>query len=90
VRQLLPTSLDPVDPAGVYGDPPLAGPGGRPGVRLSMIASVDGATTIAGVSGGLGAAPTTTCSCCCVRWPPRRRRPWPTLSFLRCRPEPGR
>ncbi|HEY4790987.1 MAG TPA: hypothetical protein VIJ05_06610, partial [Actinomycetes bacterium] len=67
VRQLLPTPLDPVDPAGV-----------------------DGATTIAGVSGGLGAAPTTTCSCCCVRWPPRRRRPWPTLSFLRCRPEPGR
>jgi hypothetical protein len=54
VRQLLPTSLDPVDPAGVYGDPPRAGPGGRPGVRLNMIASVDGATTIAGVSGGLG------------------------------------
>ncbi|HEY6590648.1 MAG TPA: hypothetical protein VI751_06380 [Actinomycetota bacterium] len=54
MRQLFPTSLDPVDPAGVYGDPPLAGPGGRPGARLSMIASVDGATTIARVSGGLG------------------------------------
>src|SRR4029077_9390617 len=27
---------------------------GRPGVRLNMISSVDGATTIDGVSGGLG------------------------------------
>jgi riboflavin biosynthesis pyrimidine reductase len=54
VRQLLPTLLDPVDPLEVYGDPPRAGPGGRPGVRLNMIASVDGATTVAGVSGGLG------------------------------------
>jgi len=41
-----------VDPARVYGDPPTAP--GRPGVRLNMIASVDGATTIAGTSGGLG------------------------------------
>jgi hypothetical protein len=54
VRQPLPTPLDLVDPAGVYGDPPRAGPGGRPGVRLNMIASVDGAATIAGVPGGLG------------------------------------
>ena len=51
MRQLFPS---PVDPADVYGDPPRAGPGGRPGVRLNMIASVDGATTVAGVSGGLG------------------------------------
>jgi riboflavin biosynthesis pyrimidine reductase len=54
VRQLLPSPLDPVDPADVYGDPPRAGPGGRPGVRLNMIASVDGAATVAGLSGGLG------------------------------------
>jgi riboflavin biosynthesis pyrimidine reductase len=54
VRQLLPAPLDPVDPASVYDDPPTSGPGGRPGVRLNMIASVDGATTVAGVSGGLG------------------------------------
>jgi riboflavin biosynthesis pyrimidine reductase len=56
VRQLLPAQLDPVDPLEVYGDPPRAGPGGRPGVRLNMIASVDGATTVAGLSGGLGGA----------------------------------
>jgi riboflavin biosynthesis pyrimidine reductase len=56
MRRLFPDPLDPVDPAGVYGDPPRTGPGGRPGVRLNMIASVDGATTVAGVSGGLGGA----------------------------------
>jgi riboflavin biosynthesis pyrimidine reductase len=54
MRQLFPSPVDPVDPADVYGDPPRTGPGGRPGVRLNMIASVDGATTVAGVSGGLG------------------------------------
>jgi riboflavin biosynthesis pyrimidine reductase len=54
VRQLLPALVDPVDPLAVYGDPPRAGPGGRPGVRLNMVASVDGATTVGGVSGGLG------------------------------------
>jgi riboflavin biosynthesis pyrimidine reductase len=36
----------------VYGDLPTAA--GRPAVRLNVIASVDGATTLAGVSGGLG------------------------------------
>jgi riboflavin biosynthesis pyrimidine reductase len=56
VRQLHPAHLDPVDPLDVYGDPPRAGPGGRPGVRLNMIASVDGATALAGVSGGLSGA----------------------------------
>jgi riboflavin biosynthesis pyrimidine reductase len=56
VRQLFPNPVDPVDPVDVYGDQPRAGPGGRPGVRLNMIASVDGATTVAGVSGGLGGA----------------------------------
>ena len=52
MRQLLPTPVDPVDPVAVYGDLPVAQ--GRPAVRLNMIASVDGATTLAGVSGGLG------------------------------------
>jgi riboflavin biosynthesis pyrimidine reductase len=52
MRQLLPTPVDPVDPLAVYGDLPAAP--GRPAVRLNMIASVDGATTLAGVSGGLG------------------------------------
>jgi riboflavin biosynthesis pyrimidine reductase len=52
VRQLLPTFLDPVDPMAVYGDLPTAR--SRPSVRLNMIASVDGATAVAGVSGGLG------------------------------------
>ena len=49
MRQLLPT---PVDPMAAYGDLPVAT--GRPAVRLNMIASVDGATTLDGVSGGLG------------------------------------
>ena len=52
MRQLLPELVDPVDPVDVYGDLPEAR--GRPAVRLNMIASVDGATTVGGVSGGLG------------------------------------
>jgi len=52
VRQLLPTFVDPVDPMAVYADPPVAA--GRPGVRFNMIASVDGATAVDGVAGGLG------------------------------------
>jgi riboflavin biosynthesis pyrimidine reductase len=52
MRQLLPTYLDPVDPVAVYGDPPVVA--GRPGVRFNMIASVDGATAVEGVAGGLG------------------------------------
>jgi riboflavin biosynthesis pyrimidine reductase len=52
VRQLLPAARDLVDPAEVYADLPVAE--GRAGVRLNMIASVDGATAVAGVSGGLG------------------------------------
>jgi riboflavin biosynthesis pyrimidine reductase len=53
VRRLLPEPADPVDPALVYADRP-AGAGGRPGVRLNMIASVDGAAVVDGASGGLG------------------------------------
>src|SRR6516164_7136739 len=52
LRQLFPFPCDPVDPATLYGDLPSAGP--RPTVRLNMIASIDGATAVAGVSGGLG------------------------------------
>jgi riboflavin biosynthesis pyrimidine reductase len=52
VRQFFPELIDPVDPAEVYRDWPVAA--GRLPVRLNMIASVDGATTIAGVAGGLG------------------------------------
>jgi riboflavin biosynthesis pyrimidine reductase len=51
MRQLLPTPLDPVDLGAVYGRPRAAG---RPAVRVNMIASADGATTVAGRSGGLG------------------------------------
>jgi len=52
VRQLFPAAVPDVDPLDVYGDRPTARD--RPGLRLNMIASVDGATTVAGVSGGLG------------------------------------
>jgi riboflavin biosynthesis pyrimidine reductase len=51
VRQLLPRFVDPVDPRDVYADLPRAA--GRPGVRLNMIASLDGATAVEGVAGGL-------------------------------------
>jgi riboflavin biosynthesis pyrimidine reductase len=54
VRRLHPDPVDPVDPLDVYGDPPTAG--GRPGVRANMIASVDGAATLEGLSGGLSGA----------------------------------
>ena len=52
MRQLFPEVVDVVDPADVYADRPPAA--GRPAVRLNMISSVDGATTLEGVSGGLG------------------------------------
>lgn len=52
MRQLFPVPVDPVDPVTVYGDVPRAN--GRPWVRLNMIASIDGATAVAGRSGGLG------------------------------------
>ena len=54
MRQLLPFPCDPVDPAAVYAE--LPAPGTRPAVRLNMIASIDGATAVAGMSGGLGGA----------------------------------
>ncbi|HSJ73883.1 MAG TPA: pyrimidine reductase family protein [Miltoncostaeaceae bacterium] len=54
MRRLYPDPADPVDPLDVYGDPPTAE--GRPGLRVNMIASADGATTVEGRSGGLGGA----------------------------------
>ena len=52
MRRLLPECLDPIDPIAAYADLPVAQ--NRPSVRLNMIASIDGATAIEGVSGGLG------------------------------------
>jgi riboflavin biosynthesis pyrimidine reductase len=52
MRQLLPFPRDPVDPATVYDDLPSTET--RPTVRLNMIASIDGATAVGGLSGGLG------------------------------------
>jgi riboflavin biosynthesis pyrimidine reductase len=52
MRQLLPLNLDSVDPLTVYGDLPQAG--SRPAVRLNMVASVDGRTSVRGSSGALG------------------------------------
>lgn len=52
MRQLFPAAADPVDPNDVYADLPHAN--GRPAVRLNMISSVDGATSVDGLSGALG------------------------------------
>ena len=52
MRQLFPETIDAVDPVDVYADLPVVE--GRPGVRLNMIASVDGATALDGLSGNLG------------------------------------
>jgi riboflavin biosynthesis pyrimidine reductase len=50
MRRLSP-EREPVDVAAAYAYPP---PAGRPWVRANMIASADGAATLAGRSGGLG------------------------------------
>ena len=55
MRQLLLTVSDAVDPAISYADMPAAV--GRPGLRINMIASVDGATAIGGRAGPLGGPP---------------------------------
>jgi riboflavin biosynthesis pyrimidine reductase len=54
VRQLSPLPVDSVDPLSVYARLPAIE--GRPSVRLNMIASIDGATAVSGVSGNLGGA----------------------------------
>lgn len=55
MQQLFPTHIADVDPAVAYADLPEVH--GRPGVRVNMIASVDGAVTIDGRSGALGGPP---------------------------------
>jgi riboflavin biosynthesis pyrimidine reductase len=52
MRQLFPAAIDPVEPEHVYADVPVRDD--RPSVRLNMIASVDGATSVDGLSGALG------------------------------------
>ena len=52
MRQLFPSCRDGVDPADGYGTLPPRGD--RPGVRVNMISSVDGATSVGGLSGPLG------------------------------------
>ena len=48
----MPAPAEPVELIDAY--PILAGRAGRPSMRMNMIASVDGATAVDGVSGGLG------------------------------------
>lgn len=52
MRRLLPEPASPIDPVDAYADMPHAA--GRPGLRLNMIASIDGAIAVDGTSGGLG------------------------------------
>lgn len=52
MRLLFPVVAEPVDPLAVYADVPAAA--ARPSVRLNMISSIDGATSVEGVSGALG------------------------------------
>jgi riboflavin-specific deaminase-like protein len=54
VRQLLPEVIDDVDPVVLYAADARPAPAGRPWVLVNMIASIDGATTVDGVSGPLG------------------------------------
>lgn len=53
MRQLFP-ELAEIDPAAAHASTDRPGPDGRPWVLLNMVASVDGATALDGVSGGLG------------------------------------
>lgn len=55
MRQLLPEVVDGVDPAALYAADDRPRPAGRPWVAVNMIASADGATSVDGVSGPLGA-----------------------------------
>src|SRR5450759_4005340 len=53
MRRFLPARDDDVDPSSLYGRMESAADG-RPAVRANMIASVDGAASVAGRSGALG------------------------------------
>lgn len=52
MRRLLPEPAGPIDAVEAYADMPRAA--GRPGVRLNMVASIDGAISVDGTSGALG------------------------------------
>ena len=54
MRRLLPEPADPIDPVAAYADLPVAE--GRPGLRLNMVVSIDGAISLDGTSGGLSGA----------------------------------
>jgi riboflavin biosynthesis pyrimidine reductase len=54
MRQLLPAQLDDVDPFELYAADQRMPPPDRPWVLANMIASLDGATHVDGLSGGLG------------------------------------
>lgn len=55
MRQLLPSPLDDVDAAVLYAADDRPAPPGRPWLAVNMIATLDGATALDGVSGTLGA-----------------------------------
>lgn len=57
MRRLLPDPVDEVDPLEVYAAPQRGRARGRAWVVLNMVASVDGASAVDGVSGGLGGPP---------------------------------
>ena len=48
MRRLLPEPAGPIDPVAAYAD--LPAPAGRPGVRLNMVSSIDGAIAVDGLS----------------------------------------
>ncbi len=56
MRQLLPHPLDEVDPLDLYLNDVRPAHGERPWLMANMIASIDGATAVEGLSGGLGGA----------------------------------
>lgn len=59
LRRLHPEPAADVHIADAYGDPDRSPPPGRPWVMITMVASVDGATTMNGASGPLGNASDT-------------------------------
>ena len=54
MQQILPTWIEDIDPLDVYLSEPRPAPPDRPWVMVNMIASVDGATAVNGLSGDLG------------------------------------
>ena len=57
MRQLIPIAADDVDPLDLYPADPRPAPPDRPWLMVNMVASVDGAVAIDGLSGGLGGPP---------------------------------